>query len=351
MPHFFTVILSAAEPEADLLPVAEALLAQTFDDFECIIASRSSALGKLAARDERLALLEPALDGAEADRADPAALYNRALARAEGRYLCFLDERTIPAPEWLGELHDAAGRTGADLVACGYTEARGGKKPDRQVTRPAVSLNSPEAFAGILTELLGAGLGDMLWNKAYRRGVVTGRGLSFPAGNGMPSGAGRLFDAAFYAGVHHFCFVDQCLLHRAAPVRRYKPDAFEAASAFYQAICALYESYGRLAGRNESQLSYLYLMDVVSCIDALGARDCPLSWHKRRRRVREMLRDERVRRAIFSCEEKAILPQLLLSVMRTRLIFPNRLLSRLICSRPAARWLPALRHKRLGAGL
>ena len=116
-----SVIIPARDEQRNIRRCVEALLAQTYPNFELIVLDDRSTdatpdiLAELARRDNRLQVLQ----GAEPPpgwAGKPHALYQAAQS-ARGDWLCFVDADTFPAPQALASVYAAARESSADLFS------------------------------------------------------------------------------------------------------------------------------------------------------------------------------------------------------------------------------------------
>ncbi|MBN2388748.1 MAG: glycosyltransferase [Anaerolineales bacterium] len=114
-----SVIVPARDEERNIRRCVEALLSQTWQDFEVLVLDDRSTdatpaiLAELAAGDSRLQVLA-GVDLPPGWAGKPHALH-QAVAKARGEWLCFIDADTFAAPEALAAVHNSADETGADL--------------------------------------------------------------------------------------------------------------------------------------------------------------------------------------------------------------------------------------------
>ncbi len=114
-----SVIVPARDEERNIRRCVEALLAQTWPDYEVLVLDDRSSdatpriLAELAGRDPRLRVLRGA-DLPPGWAGKPHALH-QAAAQARGEWLCFVDADTFLAPEALASVYAAAQEQQADL--------------------------------------------------------------------------------------------------------------------------------------------------------------------------------------------------------------------------------------------
>jgi glycosyltransferase involved in cell wall biosynthesis len=110
VPEFSVIVPTYGRP-AFLADAIASVLAQTFDDFECIVVDDATPGGQTTvATDPRVRLIERTANGG------PAAARNTGIEAACGRYLAFLDDDDVWLPNRLAKARSAHER--APLVCC-----------------------------------------------------------------------------------------------------------------------------------------------------------------------------------------------------------------------------------------
>ena len=115
MAPFFSVIVPVYKVEAYLPACVDSILAQTFSDFELLLADDGSpdSCGALcdayAAKDHRVRVLHQPNRGVAAAR-------QAALAMAEGTYVCYVDGDDRVKETWLETVHGCLAASGADML-------------------------------------------------------------------------------------------------------------------------------------------------------------------------------------------------------------------------------------------
>ena len=179
----------------------KSICAQSYKSIEIILlndGSKDDTLSvcrALAAQDHRIALVDKPNSGAADTR-------NQGLALAHGRYVQFVDSDDYIAPDYTARLVEAAEKTGADLVISPYTMVipAGASKPEQvlekiqddlgvmHVARPPENreygflpegVYDKDTFARRLMDKPASYFYSVLWNKLYRRILLTGNDIQF----------------------------------------------------------------------------------------------------------------------------------------------------------------------------
>lgn len=115
MKPFFSVIIPVYNVAPYLRACLDSILAQTFIDWECICVDDGSTDGSAEILDE-YAAKEPSIYVIHQKNAGVSSARNRALAYAQGAFVCFADGDDIAYPWWLETFAYFQRQTGADLV-------------------------------------------------------------------------------------------------------------------------------------------------------------------------------------------------------------------------------------------
>ena len=325
---FFSVVIAAYNAEKEIEQTMEALLSQTFTDFECIVVDDGSTdrtnaiLDGFAARDSRVRVVYQENGG-------PSSARNRGIDMANGTYLYLLDADDLPEPTLLEQFYHQIEQTDCDLVICGYrmeSRAANGQSSTRDFTHPGVSGGDRAAFAALLPELFKEQLAYVCWNKAYRRSIIEAHHIRF---SHYRSCEDRLFNLAFYAHVERFSLIEQPLyryIFRPGNLtNRYLDDKFESLAAFYREARALFAGWDALTEPVAGRLAYLFLKGVEACFVSLSDPSCPLDGRGKRAYVRAILQHGDVRQAAKASGEGGLIPRVTARVIGTRLVAPNQL--------------------------
>ncbi len=170
-----SIIVPIYNAEATLRRCVDSVLSQEFSDFELILADDGSRDGSgaicdgFAQADGRVRVLRKENSGVSDTR-------NQAMALARGEYLQFLDADDWITPNATKLLVRAAREHACDLVISDFYRVVGGRvspKGDIDEDRPLTR----EEFAAHMMENPADFYYGVLWNKLYRRDIVTEHGL------------------------------------------------------------------------------------------------------------------------------------------------------------------------------
>lgn len=124
-------ILSIVIPVYNLekqLPVCvDSILQATDDSSEILLVNDGSKDGSKDVAESYQQKYPERVVAITQDNAGPGAARNLGIARAKGRYICFIDGDDVVEPEYIKKLVSAIGETGADIVVSGYKRVVDGK--------------------------------------------------------------------------------------------------------------------------------------------------------------------------------------------------------------------------------
>ncbi|MDG0794099.1 glycosyltransferase [Cohnella ginsengisoli] len=156
----------------------DSLVGQTLSDIEIILVDDGSTdrspdiLARYAEADSRIRVIRQANQGQGGAR-------NTGLDAASGTYVGFVDADDWADPAMFETLYGRALATGADICACDYNTVY-----DQRVVPNALGLTDGTvsiAECGIDRYWLDKKFSVVLWNKLYKRSIISGHGIRFDA--------------------------------------------------------------------------------------------------------------------------------------------------------------------------
>ena len=196
-----SIILPVYNAQNHIARCLESICAQSWQNIEVIVLNDGSKDQSLPvceafrAKDERIVLVDKANSGVSDTR-------NLGLKLASGKYVQFVDSDDYIAPDYTARLVGAAEKTGADLVISPYTMVipAGASKPGQvlekiqddlgvmHVARPPetreygflpAGIYDKDTFARRLMDKPASYFYSVLWNKLYRRDLLTRNDIQF----------------------------------------------------------------------------------------------------------------------------------------------------------------------------
>ena len=196
-----SIIVPVYNAQSHLSRCLESICGQEYKDLELIVINDGSKDKSLPVceefrkKDSRILLVDKANSGVSDTR-------NLGLKLAGGKYVQFVDSDDYIAPDYTARLVEAAEKTGADLVISPYTMVipAGASKPEQvlekiqddlgvmHVARPPENreygflpegVYDKDTFARRLMDKPASYFYSVLWNKLYRRDILTRHDIRF----------------------------------------------------------------------------------------------------------------------------------------------------------------------------
>ena len=273
----------------------ESVLAQTFAEFELILVNDGSKDGSLAIcrsfaeADSRVRVIDQENAGAGAAR-------NTGVDAATGEFLLFVDADDTVAPD-MAERLLALMEDDVDLVCCAHREQTEGQQEIRM--RDYALPEDPWCTEDVAACFLEMDRGNhfcYLWNKLFRRSIITDNGIRFH--KRFITGQDLDFVLQYY---YH---VRRCVVTNYAPYlyysngtnslcSRYKKGLYEIVSELSEERMQMYRHFGLLEteeGRSAYERSHLTYLH--SCIPNMFRKNARLS-KKEKQRLFQQLFDDR----------------------------------------------------------
>ena len=267
------------------------VLAQSYQTLELIVVDDGST-DDTAQRLARIAGEDSRLRPVTVENGGPALARNKglALAASEAEYVMFIDSDDELLPDALD--YALKGAEGADLVLFGFSIVGmdGGTRhyfePEQHIRRPDLG----EALA----RLYKANLLNQVWAKLYKAELLRG-GIAF---QDYRWGEDRLFVFDCLERAESIQVLPECkyryVMHRGESlITKYYDKKFLVcleADARVEKLC------GELGVKEDADFRYMFMKSVFSCLTNLFSDSCTLSGEEKRRTVREIIGNERVRR-------------------------------------------------------
>lgn len=276
----------------------EAILKQTFADFELIIVNDGSTdntqavLTSLAEADSRIKVITTPNQG-------PANARNIGAEAAVGDYIAFVDCDDFPARDMFEKMVECAKENDCDVVCCGYKMIQEKSGIATTFNYCRFRCNSNEMFLKNLTPLIKAHLMYVVWNKLYKRSFLVENKLRFEP---FFSGEDRLFNIKSFGFINRFAVVDlplySYLLHENSLAGRFVENRFEAAVSCHKLLVELYCSHGLYDEKAASALSSEFVINSMAAVSQLYSKSCKLKLKEKRKYVKAIISDKNFKEAL-----------------------------------------------------
>jgi len=316
-----SVIMPAYGVEAYIERAVDSLLGQSFADFELIIVDDGSPdrtgelADALAARDARVRVIHQANAGAPIAR-------NRAMREAQGRYFFFMDADDWAEGDMLKDMVAMAQAHQLDAVVAGfyidtyYSETRFYRQ--RLCAAPEI-FTSRQAFRQAAWRLFDKNQLYPPWNKLLRADYLRARHIEFPDTfwDDLP------FNLAVFRDIERVGVTDRAYYHfiraRAeSEGARYREGVYEKREEEHRWMQELYACWGVSDPNSEEMIQRRYAERMLGCVENVAGPACPLSRRDKLAKVREMVNNPALRRALAVARPHSLVLKLLFLSLKTR---------------------------------
>lgn len=317
-----SVIMPVYRVERFVERAVRSVLSQTFTDFELLAVDDGSPdqsgaiLDRLAGEDARITVFHQQNAGAPAAR-------NRAIEKAAGKYLYFMDADDWAEPTMLAEMVDFAQRHDLQLVVAAFfiDTYYDGEHFVREVHRqPGEVFESQRAFRENAYRLFDTNLLYPPWNKLFRADYLRENGILFPETfwDDFP------FVLAVVRDVERVGVLDAAYYHflrarQESETARYRADMYEKREEEHGWMLELYDHWDVRDPDSREMVQRRYIERVVGCIENVSSPACTLSSRERRKEIARMLASPRVKAALSVARPRSFYMKLMLLPVRARL--------------------------------
>ncbi len=294
MKCLISVVMPVYGVEKWLESAARSVLEQTERSLELILVDdcspdKSGALcDKLAGDDAHVSVVHLRENGGLSHAR------NEGFARAEGKYVFFMDSDDVIEPDLLQKAVQAAEEAQADWLIFGATEdhyaASGRLTLTQRITpEPRVCRTQADKQAAVIA-LEGQTLLGYAWNKLYRAGFLRENGLTFQSVELIED---ILFNIECARYAHVSVVLGECGYHYARRASgsltgRVLENYFELNSRRVSALLALYDEWNAADDSVLDALAAIYARYIVSALERLYDPRRSLSAAGRRERARRI---------------------------------------------------------------
>lgn len=316
-----SVIMPVYRVESYVSRAIESMQNQTLKEFEFLIVDdgspdRSGEICDIYAnRDERIRVLHTENHGAPAAR-------NTAMDLARGKYLYFLDSDDWAEPDMLENMYRLAEKYQAELVIAGfYIDTYYGEKEyctDHFIPEDAVYLTKEE-FRRNSYRLFDRNMLYTPWNKLYLRSYIETYALRFPKmlWDDFP------FNLSVIRQVERVAVTSRQYYHflraRAeSETAAYRPQMYEKREEEHGWLVELYQGWKVSTPETEEFLARRYIERFIGCIENLTNPRCEMSYFRKRREVKRMLDNQRVRESLKLAVPRSFYMKIMLIPVRMK---------------------------------
>ncbi len=317
-----SIIMPVYKVEAYIARAMESVQAQTFTDYEFLIVDDGSpdASGAIAeayaAKDPRIRLIRQENAGAPAAR-------NKALEKARGKYVCFMDSDDWAEPDMLRDMHALAEKHGLEEVVAGFyidTFAQNGQCMTEKISPPDQVFTSQRQFRESAYRLFDRNLLYTPWNKLFLRSYLMEHKVVFPDTfwDDFPFNLRVLRDVekvgTLSGAYYHF------IRARAdSETARYRSGMYEKREEEHEWMLELYRHWQVTDENSMEMVHRRYIERLIGCVENVANPACELPLREKLHRVRAMIHGPHAARALHLARPRSLMMRLMLLPVRMRL--------------------------------
>lgn len=225
------------------------------------------------------------------DNSGPAIARNVGIESATGDYIAFVDSDDKLFPNAIENLLNLAISNDSDLVICGF-EINNLQTEERFTYKDCSTvLRSREEIGSQFTSLYEKNLLNQIWNKIYKRTLLTDNQVVFPD---YSYGEDRLFvfDVLEHVNtvtVTDDCYYEYCMRNNGSLVSKYCKEKFEICCEINSKLMRLADNFFCLTTRNLEIYDYMFVKSVISCITVLHSNSCTLTKLEKRANIEKII--------------------------------------------------------------
>lgn len=296
-----SVIIPAYNMEPYLRASVETAIKQTHRDIEIILIDDGSTdhtgmiCDELAKNDSRIKVIHKQNGGVGAAR-------NTGLDAACGRYVFFCDADDLLEPDLIKDNLLAADRAQADIVVFGHgikTYLDGRFQDNARICLPAFEgvYSHNEFDLALKTSVL---FSLTVWSRLFRREFLKENNLRF---TGQVIGEDALFNIeALGARFHCITFVQKVYYYHVqrsqSAMARYQQDMFKYEYNVAKTLADVINNSGCKSVELRELSDNFYFRAVCIVLGNLSVNDCPLSFREKRNALKEILKNNDIKRAL-----------------------------------------------------
>lgn len=328
-----SVIIPAYNVEKWIEKSISTLQGQTFKDYDVFIVNDGSTDRTGAIADE-LALSDSRINVIHQKNAGAAGARNAAIAKAQGKYLYFMDADDWAEPSMLEDMYSFAEEHDLELVVTGFyidTYYKDDKAYRETRSAPDAVYETQHMFREAAAQLFDAQLLYAPWNKLYKRSYLVDREIFFPDTfwDDLPFNLEVVRDiervGAMSGRYYHFLRARE-----ESENTRYRPGMYDKREEENAWMHELYEHWGIDTPAVREFLARRYAERLLGCIENVTCRNCDLSGAEKREEIRRMISTPQAIEALALAEPTSAIMACLFAPMRRGSVTMTKLQSSFI---------------------
>lgn len=318
-----SVIMPAYNVDAYIGRAVESLQRQTLEAFELIVVDDGSTdrtgdiLDRMASRDIRIDVIHQDNAGAPVAR-------NRALERAQGTYVMFMDADDWIEPRMLADLVELADKHHLELVISGFYIDTYYDKGDQYLSEVKNChdriFSVQTEFRSMAWQLFDENQLYPPWNKLFLRSRIEELNIRFRSTfwDDFPFVLDYIRDVA-RVGVLSYPYYHFIRQRSESETARWRPDMYEKREEEHSWMLDLYRHWG-LEGDPASMemVQRRYIERLIGCIENVCDPACELSDEQRRALIEKMITSDRAQLAVQVARPRSRMMAMMLWPIRSR---------------------------------
>lgn len=293
----------------------ESVQSQTYQNWELFLVDdgspdNSGAICEAYAKeDDRITVFHKENGGAPSAR-------NLAIDHATGKYFYFMDADDWAEQTMLADMVKLAEANEAQLVVAGYyidTYYTDTEKFVQELKVPSVVYESQQDFRDHAHELFDQNLLYTPWNKLFRGDYILENHLYFPQTfwDDFP------FNLSVIRNVERVVVTNKMYYHfvrkrEESETARYRANMYEKREEEDGWLKDLYAHWNLMTPEIQEFLDRRYIERLIGCVENVTNKSCTLSFRKKYKAIRSMIRTERAQSAVRGAQPRSSYMKLML---------------------------------------
>lgn len=318
MEPIISVIVPVFNSEPFLKQCLDSICAQTYESLQIICVDDNSTdhswaiLEEYASKDSRFVICQKPNEGVSLAR-------NYGLDRATGEYILFVDSDDWIDPETAEQALRSARDSSADVVMWSYIREMGSASREKRIFEGNVLFDAEAVRDQLYRRMIGpygeeigkpenADALCTVWGKLYRSELIQSNQIRFYDIRKIGTYEDGLFNLNVFAHTGKAMFLDRCFYHyrrnvSASLTTAYKPMLPQQWSKLFGLLEEHMDSHG-LEGAFRKALENRIALSLISL--GINEMESDGSWVAKVRRIRQLLADDKRRKAVKTLELKGL---------------------------------------------
>jgi len=286
----FSIIIPAYNCAGCIENAVNSVLQQSFGSFELIIVNDGST-DSTADKLDSIAKLDGRVKVIHSENSGPAIARMRGISAAAGEYVMFLDSDDRFRSGALDTVSGLAEKYSPDMIIFGFSQIfTSSGKSDKHSFSSFYSENIG-AVGSRFGSLYRSDILNQVWNKAIRRNMIISNNIEFPD---LRFGEDRIFTARCLRNANGICVTDSILYDyiidsEVSLISGWYDKKFFACNEIYREFISICPDESSV-----TDIEYMYIKSVLSCLTVLYSRKCSLSALEKRTEAEKIIKSKEI---------------------------------------------------------